>query len=119
MSKLSNNPLNDLKGQLLKTKENDFDFDITEELKTNDDSITKSVQIKKETPKVQYKEETKKVKTYRLPLHLINDIDKIVYMDRELRGNETTLITRALENYVYSKEGKELIKQYDELKGEK
>lgn len=120
-NKLPNNPL-DLKGELLKTKNNDFDFTIPDiETKKEDKVILKEEkkQEKKiEKPKEEEKE-LKKPKTYRFTPQLIEDMDKIVYMDRELRGNETTLVTKAIENYIYSKEGKEFIRQYNELKGSK
>ena len=120
-NKLPNNPL-DLKGELLKTKNNDFDFTIPDiETNKEDKVILKEEknQVKKiEKPKEEEKE-LKKPKTYRFTPQLIEDMDKIVYMDRELRGNETTLVTKAIENYIYSKEGKEFIRQYDELKGSK
>lgn len=128
-NKLPNNPL-DLKGELLKTKNNDFDFTIPDiETKKEDKIILKEEkkQEKKiEKPKeeedkviLKSEKESKKPKTYRFTPQLIEDMDKIVYMDRELRGNETTLVTKAIENYIYSKEGKEFIRQYDELKGSK
>lgn len=125
MSKLVNNPINDLKGELLKTKNSDFDFDITkelkevqqEEIKQQDIEIKQKPKLKKEDK--QEKEDIRKTKTYRLPQKLLNDMNKVVYMDRELRGNETTLLIKAIENYIYSKDNKELIQQYDELKGSK
>lgn len=126
MNKLVNNPIKELKGELLKTKNSEFDFDIMEELQNNikeETSKHNDIKIKGNDKtiknKAQEKEEVKKAKTYRLPQQLINDIEKIVYMDRELRGNETTLVTKAIESYIYSNENKELIKQYDELKESK
>lgn len=125
MSKLVNNPINDLKGELLKTKNSDFDFDITkelqevqqEEIKQQDIEVKQKPKLKKEDK--QEKEDIRKTKTYRLPQKLLNDMNKVVYMDRELRGNETTLLIKAIENYIYSKDNKELMQQYDELKGNK
>ena len=125
MSKLVNNPIKDLKGELLKTKNNEFDFDITkelqeikqEEVKQQDTEIKQNSKVMKD--KKQEKEDIRKTKTYRLPQKLIEDMNKVVYMDRELRGNETTLLIKAIENYIYSKDNKELMQQYDELKGNK
>lgn len=125
MSKLVNNPIKDLKGELLKTKNSEFDFDITkelqeikqEEVKQQDTEIKQNSKVMKD--KKQEKEDIRKTKTYRLPQKLIEDMNKVVYMDRELRGNETTLLIKAIENYIYSKDNKELMQQYDELKGNK
>lgn len=122
MSKLVNNPIKDLKGELLKTKNSEFDFDITkelqeikqEEVKQQDTEIKQNSKVMKD--KKQEKEDIRKTKTYRLPQKLIEDMNKVVYMDRELRGNETTLLIKAIENYIYSKDNKELMQQYDELK---
>lgn len=130
MNKLPNNPLN-LKGEVLKTRNNTFEFDLSKELET--DPPKQEVIKDKEDPKEEIKKsnnkkadqeknktekkDIKQSKTYRLPQQLVSDIEKIVYMDRELRGNETTLITKAIEKYIYSKENKELIEQYNQLKG--
>ena len=122
MSKLTNNPLDlNLKAELMKTKNSVSNFDLEEELikdapKSDNKEVIKTENNASETEKT--KEKVKRVsRTYKLPQKLYNDIKKVVYMDRELRGNETTLITKALENYVYSKENEDLIKQYDEMKG--
>ena len=104
MSKLANNPL-DLKSDLMKTKHETFDFNIDDELI----NLTEK----------KGKQEIKKQKTYRFSPSLINDMDKVVYMDRDLRGNETTLVTRAIEQYLASKENQDFMKQYDELKNNK
>lgn len=125
MNKLVNNPIKDLKKELLKTKNSEFDFDITKELQEVKQEETEQQDIEiKQKPKTikdkkQEKEDIRKTKTYRLPQKLIDDMNKVVYMDRELRGNETTLVIKAIENYIYSKDNKELIQQYDELKGNK
>ncbi len=113
MNKLTNNPIDDLKGEMLKTKNNNYDWDISSELKKE----TTHEDIQYNQTKDNQEKEKKQAKTYRLSPQLINDMNKVLYMDRELRGNETTLITKAIEKYIYSKENKELIKQYDELKG--
>lgn len=118
MSKLANNPL-DLKSDLMKTKHETFDFNIDDELinltekKGKQEKITPTVKTQEE------KQEIKKQKTYRFSPSLINDMDKVVYMDRDLRGNETTLVTRAIEQYLASKENQDFMKQYDELKNNK
>lgn len=131
MSKLQNNPIKDLKGEMLKTKSNPFEFDLSkvletdppkEEIKQEVEKITvepkETLKIEEETKETKTKKrETKQAKTYRLPSQLINDIEKVLYMDRELRGNETTLITKAIESYIYSKENNKLIEEYNQLKG--
>ena len=131
MSKLQNNPINDLKGEMLMTKNKTFEFDLSKDLET--DPPKEETKKITEDPKKQIKEtsknevgqeqnktekkDTKQAKTYRLPQQLISDIEKVLYMDRELRGNETTLITKAIESYIYSKENKKLIEEYNQLKG--
>lgn len=130
MSKLQNNPIKDLKGEMLKTKSNPFEFDLSKVLETDPpkeekqevEKITvepkKTIKIEEEIKETKTKKrDTKQAKTYRLPSQLINDIEKVLYMDRELRGNETTLITKAIESYIYSKENNKLIEEYNQLKG--
>lgn len=116
MNKLINNPL-DLKSDLIKTKTEHFNFDISKEINEKKANTKKpQLKIEEQTERKEQTQEVKRQKTYRLPQQLISDMEKIVYMDRELRSNETTLVIKALENYVYSEEGKKIIEEYNKLK---
>lgn len=55
-------------------------------------------------------------KTYNLPVDIIENITKILYMDRDT-NTETEFIIKALEKYLDSKECKALLEEYNVLKG--
>lgn len=79
----------------------------------------------KELPKVEEKpkeviskkqEEVKTCKkTYNIPVDIVEDMKKVVYMDRDLKG-QTDLLVKALRKYLSSKDVKELLEEYDNLK---
>lgn len=56
-------------------------------------------------------------KNYNLPQDLVEDMSKIVYMNRDIKDN-TELLILALRKYLDSKECKDLLKEYDTIKGE-
>mgnify|MGYP005778075809 CR=1 FL=1 len=55
-------------------------------------------------------------KNYNLPKDLVEDMEKIVYMDRDLKDN-TELIIKALRKYIDSKACRDLLEEYHNLKG--
>lgn len=57
----------------------------------------------------------RKKRNYYIPVEMLEEMEKVVYMDRELRGNYTELVLRALRSYLDTKQ--DLIKEYDELQG--
>ena len=97
------------------TSKNDLNSPIIEETK-------KDVDVRVESkPKEEVKEVktiTTKKRSYNLPTDLLEDIDKIVYMNRDIETN-TDLVIKALRKYLSSKENKELLEEYDKLKGGK
>lgn len=60
----------------------------------------------------------RKKRNYYIPIDILEDIDKIVYMDRDLKDN-TELVIRALRKYLDSKTCKDLLEEYNNLKGGK
>lgn len=56
----------------------------------------------------------RKKRNYYIPVEMLEEMEKVVYMDRELRGNYTELVLRALRSYLDTKQ--DLIKEYDKLK---
>lgn len=80
----------------------------------------------KELPKVEVKSKdflakakkeevgTKK-RTYNIPVEILDDMAKVVYMNRDL-NNQTELLIQALKKYLSSKEVKALLEEYETLK---
>lgn len=96
------------------TSKKDFVSPVIEDTK-------KEVEQKVESkPKEEKKVESiiTKKRSYNLPTDILEDIDKIVYMNRDIKDN-TDLLVRALRKYLSSKENKELIDEYDSIKGQK
>lgn len=80
-----------------------------------EESITtiSSIEEKKEE-----RDTTTKRKTYNLPTDIVEDMEKIVYMDRDIKDN-TDLLIKALRQYLDSKYCKDLLNEYNILKGGK
>ena len=91
------------------------------EQKTEETLEIKEEKIITEDTKVA-SEETKSTpnrlkRNYYIPVDMLEDMKKVVYMDRELGGNYTELVLTALRQYLDTK--KDLIKEYDKLKASK
>lgn len=70
--------------------------------------------------KIEKKENKKTItikKNYNLPMDLVEDIEKIVYMDRDLENN-TDLVIKAIKEYLNSEKNKALLEEYKTIKGE-
>ena len=82
-----------------------------------EEKVTKE-ESKPVEPKVEVKKEviTTKKRTYNLPTDILEDIEKLVYMDRDIKDN-TDLIIRALKKYISSKDNQALLSEYDSIKG--
>ncbi len=84
---------------------------------TNNNFTSKTI-IEEDKP--QKLENTKKIqtkrKTYNIPVDIVEDMEKIVYIDRDIKDN-TELLIIALRNYLDSKTCKDLLMEYDKLKG--
>lgn len=89
---------------------------------TSVDSIPSPIiEEKVEQPKKEMHEETEdktKRKTYNIPTDIVEDMEKIVYMDRDIKDN-TELLIIALRKYLESKHCKDLLKEYEIIKGGK
>lgn len=91
------------------------------EVKTED--IVKATEEEKALDKELIEDTTKedkiipnrKKRNYYIPVEMLKEMEKVVYMDRELRGNYTELVLRALRSYLDTKQ--DLIKEYDKLQG--
>lgn len=68
--------------------------------------------VKEDAPKKE-KKETKQMLSFRLPIGLIEKIDKYSYVARE---NKQDVIIKGLEKFFDSKESKDILSQYDEIK---
>lgn len=94
---------------------------------TNMDSIpspivekTNNIQHKQEAKKeeVVHKDNITKRKTFNIPNDIVEDMEKIVYMDRDIKDN-TDLLIKALRKYLDSKTCKDLLEEYNIIKGGK
>ena len=74
------------------------------------------IETKKEISKKEKQETTRK--TFNIPIDIAEDMGKVVYMNRDIKDN-TELLILALKKYLNSKENRELIEEYDTLKGTK
>lgn len=94
---------------------------------TSIDSIPSPIVEKPST--IQQKQETKKEeivnkdtitkrKTFNIPIDIVENMEKIVYMDRDIKDN-TDLLIKALRKYLDSKDCKELLEEYNTIKGRK
>ena len=113
MKKLINNPLNELKDEL-KKKSNNFDFSIEEEMKKTPPKV-ESVEEPQKKEEVKF---STKAKTYRLPINLVQNIEKLLYMNRKFKYNETALVIEALNSYISSQENQKLIEEYSKTERE-
>lgn len=79
-----------------------------------------TIKTKEETKKEEevYRDTTTKRKTYNLPNDIVEDMEKIVYMDRDIKDN-TDLVVKALRKYLDSKACKDLLEEYNTIKGRK
>ena len=59
-----------------------------------------------------------KKRSYNLPNDILEDMEKIVYMDRDIKNN-TELIIIALKKYFESNYCKKLLEEYNNIKGKK
>lgn len=75
-----------------------------EEIKTTSEQPNKRVERKK--------------RNYYIPVDILENIDKVVYMDRDLKDN-TDLVVKALRKYLDSKACRDLLEEYNNLKGGK
>lgn len=83
--------------------------------------VEESESIKKEEiKKEENNSKTNKTqrKTYNIPIDIAENMEKIVYMDRDIKDN-TDLLIKALRRYLDSKECKKLLEEYKVIKGEK
>lgn len=87
------------------------------EEKTIEASEIKKVEAKATSEQPKKKVERKK-RNYYIPIDILENIDKIVYMDRDLKDN-TDLVVKALRKYLDSKACRDLLEEYDNLKGNK
>jgi len=75
------------------------------------------VSVEKPKPIVEHKEEKKEspkqMLSFRIPTNVIEDIDKYAYVERM---NKQDVIIMALEKFFNSKDSKEVLSQYDEIK---
>lgn len=91
-------------------------FDITSAEITRNEETEKKIEETKTIKEVE-KRNIKK-RTYNIPNDILEDIEKVVYMDRDIKDN-TGLVIKALREYLRSKEVKILIEEYEKLKGGK
>ena len=84
------------------------------------ESIKKEEIKKEEIKKEENNSKTNKTqrKTYNIPIDIAENMEKIVYMDRDIKDN-TDLLIKALRRYLDSKECKKLLEEYKVIKGEK
>lgn len=66
--------------------------------------------------KEEKKESPKQMLSFRIPTDTIENIDKYAYVERM---NKQDVIIKALEKFFSSKESKEILSQYDEIRGRK
>lgn len=59
---------------------------------------------------------TTKRRTFNLPTDILEDMEKVLYIDRDIKNN-TELLIKALRTYLDSNTCKEQIKEYNLLKG--
>ena len=78
---------------------------------------TKRIEIKTTSEQPKKKVERKK-RNYYIPVDILENIDKVVYMDRDLKDN-TDLVIKALKKYLDSKACRDLLEEYNNLKGNK
>lgn len=80
----------------------------------------KVIEVKKNNKKVDSEEvkeiPKRKKRNYYIPIDMLEEMKKVVYMDRELGGNYTELVLTALRQYLDSK--KDLIEEYNKIKEE-
>lgn len=67
----------------------------------------------KEQPKKEKKENPKQMLSFRIPTNVIEDIDKYAYVERM---NKQDVIIMALEKFFNSKDSKDVLSQYDQIK---
>lgn len=77
--------------------------------------LPKVEDIKKDKPKAKKEEVGTKKRTYNIPVEILDDMAKVVYMNRDL-NNQTELLIQALRKYLSSKEVKALLEEYETLK---
>lgn len=87
------------------------------EKNTIETSDNKKEEIKKTSEQPKKRVERKK-RNYYIPVDILENIDKVVYMDRDLKDN-TDLVVKALRKYLDSKACKDLLEEYNNLKGNK
>ena len=86
-----------------------------ETLKTSEEKKVEEVKTTSEQPK---KKVERKKRNYYIPVDILESIDKVVYMDRDLKDN-TDLVVKALRKYLDSKACRDLLEEYNNLKGNK
>ncbi len=96
-----------------------------EEIEVKEEAIQpikeeKVIEVKKNNKKVDSEEvkeiPKRKKRNYYIPIDMLEEMKKVVYMDRELGGNYTELVLTALRQYLDSK--KDLIEEYNKIKEE-
>lgn len=107
------NVFNDLFGSI-ETIEHNENTSIEIENKKVEKEEYKESKVKKITE--QPKKIERKKRNYYIPVDVLDKIDKIVYMDRDLKDN-TDLVIKALRKYLDSKDCRDLLEEYDNLKG--
>ena len=98
-------------------EENIVEKDEIKEEKTIETSEIKKIEVKTTSEQPKKKVERKK-RNYYIPVDILENIDKVVYMDRDLKDN-TDLVVKALRKYLDSKACRDLLEEYNNLKGNK
>lgn len=83
---------------------------------TNDNNIFFSPKVEENSQTLT--DDVCKKRTYNIPVKILDNIEKIVYMDRDLKSN-TDFLIKALESYLDSENCKKLLEEYNLIKGEK
>ena len=82
-------------------------------IETSEEKKVEKIKTTSEQPK---KKVERKKRNYYIPVDILEKIDKVVYMDRDLKDN-TDLVVKALNKYLDSKACKDLLEEYENLKG--
>lgn len=92
----------------------DLKEEVKEEIK---EQVIEEIQKETKERKKEKKQKDTTRKTYNIPIDIAENMEKIVYMDRDIKDN-TELLIKALRKYLDSKYCKELLEEYKKIKGE-